>query len=143
MKKSLVLWFALIYTTSISQNLYVEDFQDLASGTTEDNGLSGWSRDLRNATLGGPDDHFEVRVNNGLTLFQAVDVDGAPEWQSAVIDISGVASVQVFVDVAEAGDLENNDLIRLYYVLDGVRTQFAIFRNDFGSVFQTSSSPVL
>lgn len=143
MKKSLVLWFALIYTTSISQNLYVEDFQDLASGTTEDNGLSGWSRDLRNATLGGPDDHFEVRVNNGLTLFQAVDVDGAPEWQSAVIDISGVASVQVFVDVAEAGDLENNDLIRLYYVLDGVRTQFAIFRNDFGSVFLTSSSPVL
>ncbi|MEM7109635.1 MAG: hypothetical protein AAF519_15530 [Bacteroidota bacterium] len=143
MKKSLVLWLVLSCTTSFSQNLYVEDFQDLVSGTSIDNGASGWTRDLRNATLGDPDDHFEVRVNNGLTLFQAVDVDGAPEWQSDVIDISGLARVQVFVDVAEAGDLENSDLIRLYYVLDGVRTQFAIFRNDFGSIFQTSSSPVL
>ncbi|MEO1097033.1 MAG: T9SS type A sorting domain-containing protein [Bacteroidota bacterium] len=141
MKNWLAVIFVFFSIRLFSQNLYLEDFEDNTSGTTVDNGATAWSRDLRNATLGAPDDHFEVRINNGLTIFETVDVDGAPEWLSETIDISAFASVQVFVDYAEVGTLENNDLIRLYYVLDGVRTQFAIFRNDFGNVFQTASSP--
>ncbi|MEL7003875.1 MAG: hypothetical protein AAFN93_14230, partial [Bacteroidota bacterium] len=131
--------------SALAQYIYFEDFS-LPPGTTVDTGDSPWTRDISGTNLGLPDDHFEVRDNNGsgLLIFQAVDTDGVAIWSSGVVDISGFSEATVSVDIAEAGNMENNDFIRIFYRLDGgPEVRFANFRNDFGATFQTVTSPAV
>ncbi len=124
------------------QDLYWEDF-DLPSGTTIDNGPTAWTRDISNTNL-GPQGHFETRINNSLTVFQAVDLNGEAVWLSEILNISSLTSVIASVDIAEFGTLEGNDYLQLYYKLDGgPEVNFGDFKNDFGSSFQTVVTPVL
>ena len=125
-----------------AQDLYFEDFE-LPSGTTEDNGITAWSTDVSNANLGA-NGFFETRSTFGLTFFQGSDIDGEAIWRSQVVDISGESAVQVSVEVAEFGNMEASDYLRLYYVLDGgSETIFGDLNDDFGLAFQSIASPLI
>ena len=132
---------SMILSTMLSaQSIYLEDF-DLAAGTTVDNGSTAWSRDISNTNLGGQG-FFEVRSDNGSLSFQGADLDGEAVWLSEIMDVSSFTTVTASVSIAEQGRMEGSDYIRLYYVVDGgPEILFGDFTNDFGSTFQTVTSP--
>ncbi len=123
-----------------AQDIYYEDF-DLPSGTTVDNGTTAWTRDISNANLGS-NGVFETRSNFGSSSFRGSRINGEAVWISQIIDISNESSVQISADIAEFGNMENSDYLRLYYVVDGGNeVLFGDFNNDFGLSFQLVTSP--
>ncbi|MBI2967478.1 MAG: PKD domain-containing protein [Bacteroidetes bacterium] len=88
--------------------VWVEYF-NLANGTTTDNGTTAWS-----SSTGAPPPSA-ASVNGNLFRTTGAD-DGQATWTSEYIDISAFpAGVDVKVDLAEQGDLDNDDSIRVYY----------------------------
>lgn len=112
---------------------WLENFTGLPNGTQDDWWTTEWHTDLSGIPF---HDYFEVM--NGE--FRAQDTDGEGVWTSEDIDISTLDLVQVSVDIREAGYLENDDCIRIYYRIDGgPETMFYGMCNDFGASYQTVS----
>ncbi|MDN5216791.1 hypothetical protein QQ020_32270, partial [Fulvivirgaceae bacterium BMA12] len=95
-------------------NVWVENFNNWSNGTTQDNGSTGWSRDISNTNLNN-DDHVEVRNKR----FSFNDTDGEAVWRSEVINISAYVDLLLTVDLSASGSLEDADYIRVYYKLNG------------------------
>jgi len=105
---------------TVSLNLYseplnwVEDFDDLSPGTTEDTGDTAWSVSSGSGT-------FEVADNHS---FHVSDTGDERVWQSEVMDISGAGQVDVSVTIwSEGSGLDASgdyrDWLDVYYILDG------------------------
>lgn len=99
---------------------------------------SEWSINTAACNL-GDGGYFEVRSNQ----FEASDLDGQAVWTSDEIQISGMTSVQVSVNLSESGTLESDDYIRVYYKLNGgAEVQFTTNGNmtdDFASATATQT----
>ena len=114
--------------------IWIEDFTDLADGTTVDSGPTAWTR-----TISGSEDWFEVRGN----LFEGKETDGECAWFSESIDISAYPIVKVRIDLSESGNLTILDSIRAFYSIDGGPETLltnGIQVGDFGSVVATATS---
>uniref|UniRef100_UPI0011466BFE InlB B-repeat-containing protein n=1 Tax=Allomuricauda sp. CP2A TaxID=1848189 RepID=UPI0011466BFE len=88
--------------------IWLEDFGDLANGTTVDNGSTAWTSVRDGGTFEVLDGRF---MANG-----ASDTPGV--WTSEVISISGTVSISVDVDDADERK-EGADFVRALYILDG------------------------
>ncbi len=110
---------SLISQFSYAQLPYLEDFSSNAgkgviNGVYDTTGMD-WSIDASGGTFTASTDYF--KINGGV--FEAQDVDGEMIWTSPIIDISSASFVDVSVDVAETGDAESDDYVKVYYSLDG------------------------
>ncbi|MEM9325182.1 MAG: LamG-like jellyroll fold domain-containing protein, partial [Bacteroidota bacterium] len=111
-----------------TETVYFENFEDLGNGTTEDTGLTAWTRTEANNT-----DLAAVSSRLGTKAFEANDTDGNVNWRSAELDISTFDDVAFSVDLTASGNMENNqDDVRVYMIVDGTETQIARHRGSFG-----------
>jgi gliding motility-associated-like protein len=101
-------FYAFIPGTSI----WNEDFT-LANGTTTDAGATAWTRTLGTT----PPGYAQVQGN----LFEVQGANNAQAtWTSQVISISGApGGANLSVDLSEAGTMDANDSIFVYYRLNG------------------------
>ncbi|MBT6440210.1 MAG: PKD domain-containing protein, partial [Flavobacteriales bacterium] len=90
-----------------------------ANATSDVGPPSAWTRDVSAASP----DHAETRSNgiHGGNYFETKETDGEVKWESEVIDISGVASAGINVDLFDdfTDALDANDSILVYYNVDG------------------------
>ncbi|MBK6267345.1 PKD domain-containing protein, partial [Marivirga sp. S37H4] len=100
-----------------SGTVWLEDFNDLADGTTSDNGSTSWSIDDSGINTG----YMEVRSQRFVAHGSGIDSElGRGVWTSEVIDISTFTDVVLSVDIEGEGSLDSGeDYIRIYYKLDG------------------------
>ena len=120
-----------VYETSetVSLMLYseplewMEDFEDLSSGTVEDTGDTAWSVSSGSGTFAVDDNH----------RFDASDTGGERVWQSEEIDIAGAVSVDVSVDIRSAGSCDDPDYVSVFYELDGSETLVGSRINNFNN----------
>jgi gliding motility-associated-like protein len=101
-------FYAFIPGTSI----WYEDFT-LADGTTSDAGATAWTRTLGTT----PPGYAQVLTNR----FETQGANNAQAtWTSQIINISSApGGANISMDLAEAGTLDANDSIFVYYSLDG------------------------
>lgn len=78
-------------------------------------GVTNWSVSITDALMVEPEDYFIVTNQ----LFEARDLAGECVWMSKVVDISGYTTVDASVELAEEGELDGTEYIRVYYKLDG------------------------
>ncbi|WP_431125646.1 BspA family leucine-rich repeat surface protein [Flagellimonas flava] len=88
--------------------LWIEDFNDLARGTTVDNGSTAWSAVRDGGVFEAWDGRF--RINNAGS--------GPGTWTSEIVSISGIVSVSLDVDDSDQKK-ERADYVRALYILDG------------------------
>ncbi|GAA5043867.1 hypothetical protein GCM10011506_47330 [Marivirga lumbricoides] len=127
---------SVIVNSSIGgdQAIWEENFQDLANGTSSDNGSTGWS------TVNSSSGTFSV-MNKA---FEVADVENA-EWISNSINISGLDDVKVSIDLRSTGELDDNpnefdyDYIKLYYKLDG-SSALHVFGEEDGKINNNSTT---
>ncbi len=100
-------------TTAQKQLLWYEDFA-LADNVVQDNGVTAWTTDATNLGSDG-DNYFEVRSGELV----AKNTDGEVIWTSEEIAISGYTDVNIAVDIRGEGPMENTDLLKVFYKLDG------------------------
>lgn len=113
----------LVSFASAQETIWSENFNSQTDGL--DNGNFGplisanekWTIEVINqgGDWTGASDYF--KVNNDL--MEARDTDNRCEWTSAQIDISGYSDVTASVEISEVGNLELQDTLALYYVVDG------------------------
>jgi len=114
----IILFLLWNLTSSEAQTtIWLEDFQGLADGTTIDNGVTAWSRDVTNCDFtDGDNGYFEVRSNT----LEGRDTDGEAIWYSQWIDISAYTDVKLSVDLSANGiAMGADDYVRAYYSLNG------------------------
>ncbi len=113
---------------------WLEDFEDLASGTEVDNGSTAWSR---TPDIGGSD-WAEVRNVNGTQVFEGRDVDNEVVFSTEVIDIAGLSNVDISINLSASSRMEVwEDYLRVYYRLDGgpeVALDSGLQAGSFGSI---------
>ncbi len=98
-----------------TETLYFENFEDLADGTTEDTGATGWTRTKASKT-----DLAAVSSRLGTKAFEANDTDGIVQWTSDELDISSYEDVSISVDLTASTRMENADYMEVYFNVDGV-----------------------
>ncbi|MDW3191629.1 MAG: hypothetical protein R8G66_04670, partial [Cytophagales bacterium] len=98
--------------------IYLETFDDLAVGTSSDNGTTAWSRTEANNT-----DFAAVSTDIGSNAFEANDTDGNVNWRSQTIDISNFTDVSFTADITASSNQEASgsfvDRVRVFYSIDG------------------------
>ena len=108
---------------------WYEDFS-LADNTNSDNGTSAWT-----VTSGSPSP-TSAEVNDNRFRIEGAN-NAKATWQSQTISIASCSNVNLSVDLEEAGTLETNDSILVYYRLNGgPLTLFpsnGILKDDFGT----------
>ncbi|MEL6126407.1 MAG: VPLPA-CTERM sorting domain-containing protein [Pseudomonadota bacterium] len=152
MKTLILAAAALTAATSASAvTLYSEDFSGqngkgavgVSGGapTVDTSGVT-WTLDLFFSGLIAGSDFAQVQDE----AFVAQDTNGALNWLSPVIDISGFTSLELSIDISEEGDLEgpgsgaNTDFLNISASSDGGST-FSLFPNvgGFGNAFTSLS----
>ena len=104
---------ANVNTSILRGTLWYEGFEDVPEGSMSDNGTSAWTStttgSCRNGNVIGVQ-NFKYRVKkSGCTV----------NFETEIIDISGVSDVGITVDLESAGGLETSDFLEVYYKLDG------------------------
>jgi large repetitive protein len=119
--------------------LWLENFNDLASGTTVDNGTTAWT-----STYSGSDGYWEVRSNKLVGNYLGEEA----VWRSQVINIASLSNITISLDLSGQGSLNASgtikDYFKVYYILNGgSETQFynGVFCGEFSTL--SISSPVL
>ncbi|MFY0628217.1 MAG: VCBS repeat-containing protein, partial [Reichenbachiella sp.] len=118
-----------------------EDFDDLASGTSDDDGDTEWSRTFPNAS----GTYAEVRASSGNNEFTFNRTINEAVWTSEVIDISGMNDVDLTMTLRSSGPLEDADYLRAYYKLNGeneLSLENGLQVNDFGTVIAGLPNPI-
>ena len=100
-------------TINVVENLpsdlpWVEDFEDISNGATNDIGDSAWTTQSSGNIFSVQNNRFIV---NGSTL--------SGVWTSEIINFEGAADISVDVDDLDGGEKEDNDFIKAYYSMDG------------------------
>ncbi len=93
--------------------IWYEGFSDLSNGTTVDNGPTAWSL----TTSGGCSGGSVIRVQNHR--FRAKQTRCEVVWETEDIDISPYTDISVSIDLEATGNMESDDYLEVYYVLDG------------------------
>ncbi len=140
----LFLSFAYFSFPVFSQNtIWIETFEDLTNGATSDVGATPWA-----LTSNGADDLAVRPVVDGVAggddfwlTFDDTDLNGSDEWSSGDIDITAYnqnnsnTGVNITIDLYETTGLQDSDIIRAYYTLDGgaeIDLEEGNLTNDFG-----------
>jgi hypothetical protein len=90
---------------------WIEDFEDLADGSTVDTGLTAWTTAI---------DQGDLEVNGGLLLLTSVSGGSTAFWNSEPIAITGHNNVTISIDIDDLDSTkESNDFVTVYYQLDG------------------------
>ena len=116
-------------SVSAQTTIYSQDFEGYSDGTSTS---SDWT-----TSAPGDADYFAVYSNSGDHEWWGDDTEGAATWTSPAIDVSGFTHLTLAIFLGESGSLENDDFIRVSYVLDGVTTQLVEFTDDFGTSSET------
>ncbi|MBR9998371.1 MAG: VCBS repeat-containing protein, partial [Cyclobacteriaceae bacterium] len=108
---------AVSATVSGAGIAWLEDFQDLANGTSIDNGSTAWSR----APAPGGSGRADVRNVNGSKVFEVRNSGGNQiVFTTENIDISSMTSVELSVNLSASSHMEvSTDYLRVYYQIDG------------------------
>ena len=112
---------------TVSQLPWIENFNTLSNGSTQDTGETAWMVTTQGgSTMSVEFDELVVRSN---------DLGGSAQaaiWESQTINISGESGVSIQVGINDiGGNKENEDFIRVYYQLDGgAPVQFGAVVND-------------
>uniref|UniRef100_UPI00054E2596 PKD domain-containing protein n=1 Tax=Aquimarina pacifica TaxID=1296415 RepID=UPI00054E2596 len=115
----------------VETTIWLENFDNLADGTTQDNGSTAWSSE--NPGSGSAQVFSNVFVMNNIgSGYEAV-------WISEIIDIENISDVNISVDVCSAGLLETTDYLRLYYKLDNGSE--ILFNENLGEINGNSAIP--
>ncbi len=117
--------------------IWYEGFSDLSNGTTSDNGSTAWSL----STSGGCANGNVIRVQNHR--FRAEKTGCEVVWQTEDIDISPYTDISVSINLEATGNMENDDYLQVYYVLDGgaeTALTNGLQTNNFGSIQATASA---
>lgn len=95
-------------------------------------GVTKWTLNVDNCTLSNDNDYVQL-VNDQRLNFH--DVDGDAYWMTESINISSYTNVGISIDLTETGNMDNNDLIRCDYRLNGSGKwkKFYQKKNDFTS----------
>ncbi|MES2762938.1 MAG: PKD domain-containing protein [Bacteroidota bacterium] len=130
-------YYAHIPGMSLTTN-WNEDFT-LPNNTTTDNGATSWS------ITPGAIAPASASVNGNV--FQIAGANNAGEtWTSQPINIASCASVNLSTDLSEAGTLDANDSIFVFYRLNGGAlipfTTNGVRVDDFGNVTATTTGLV-
>ncbi|MDC0599987.1 hypothetical protein OAO65_01625 [Flavobacteriales bacterium] len=120
-------------SVSAQTTIYSQDFESFSDGQETSSG--DWTTDVPSNA-----DYFAVYNNSGDNQWWGDDTDGAATWTSPSIDVSGFTTLALAIFLGESGSLENDDFIRVSYVLDGVTTQLVEFTDDFGTSSETGLS---
>ncbi|MEP0368705.1 MAG: T9SS type A sorting domain-containing protein [Cyclobacteriaceae bacterium] len=102
-----------------TENIWVEDFEDLAYGTDVDNGSTAWSSACAAAS---PCGNLVVTNGSGQGLTRVLagnNLGNIIRWSSEVIDISRHSDVDLSVFLAQLGYSDNNDFVIATYIVDG------------------------
>ncbi len=110
---------------SSNETIWLEDFEDLNNGATEDTGATAWERSCSDESDGCYTGNFrrtlQVRNSqliNGNRSFSGRNLDQEALWTSEEIEIGGYSDVTVSVNLAEQQFNNNNDYLRVYYELN-------------------------
>ena len=131
-----LLCFALFGNVSESMGqttLYSQDFESFSDGQETSSG--DWTTSVPSNA-----DYFAVYNNSGDKQWWGDDTDGAATWTSPAIDVSQYTSLSLAIFLGESGSQEDDDFIRVSYVLDGSTVQLVEFTNDFGTSSQSGLS---
>lgn len=106
-----------------------ENFDSLANGTTVDTGTTAWGIDISQTN----NPIFEVQNK----AFISQNTDGLTVWQSEVIDISSVSSINFSLDIQGEGGLESSgsytDSLSVSYLLDENKVNIVNYQGMFNS----------
>ncbi len=114
-------------TQTVRDVIWLEDFEDLENGDTEDEGETAWERGCVNGGngcyTGNNNRTLQVRANqiiDGDLSFSGRRLGQEAFWRSEEITIAGYTDVSISIDLAEVG-LDNGgaDYMEVYYILDG------------------------
>ena len=91
---------------------WVENFDELANGLVADNGITAWTTEI---------DQGVLEVSNGKLELKSLEGGSLAFFRTEVLDISNYNSVNFSIEVSDdaTNQKENNDYIKLYYVIDG------------------------
>lgn len=137
-------------SVSAQTTIYSEDFQSYSENYGFRNGgnsggydgtETNWTIAGNTSTLTGNNDYFMVEFNNGSQKFGGRDLDGEFIWTSKEIDVSGYTALTFGVDLGEAGGMEPDDYIKLYYIKDdGSEVLIDEIFDDYGSATMSEDS---
>ncbi len=116
--------------------IWYEGFSDLADGTTVDNGPTAWSFHVNGTCSPGN----QIRVQN--FRFRARKTGCEVVWETEDIDISPYTDISVSINLEATGNMESDDYLQVYYVLDGgAETPLTngLFTDNFGTAQATAS----
>ncbi|MGL1885562.1 MAG: hypothetical protein OCD76_03515, partial [Reichenbachiella sp.] len=140
-----VFYFGTISETV--EEVWNEDFQDLATGTGVDAGATAWSF-THDPTDVDPD-RIEISFTGSTNELIFDDTDGEVVWETQDIPTSTFESVKISIDLRSSAtleDIDDNDdkfdYMRLYYVVDGGAEQAltdGLHLGNFGSITATAS----
>ncbi|WP_139281109.1 hypothetical protein, partial [Reichenbachiella agariperforans] len=111
------------YGSGDSETIWLESFDDLADGVTDDDGATAWSLDDSGISTG----YMRVENQRFVSHGSGIDSeDGLGIWSSEVIDITNSSDIVLSVDISGEGSLDaGQDYIRVYYKLnEGPETLF-------------------
>ncbi|WP_420581479.1 gliding motility-associated C-terminal domain-containing protein [Reichenbachiella sp.] len=132
----------VFYFGTISETvdqLWKEDFEDLAVGTGVDNGSTAW--EFTNSPTDA--DNLDVSFTGSTNELFFADVDGEAEWVSEYVTFSSYESANVSVDIRSSAKCDKgNDYLKLYYQVDGGslnQMNSTKFKGNFGTYTATAS----
>ncbi|MFY0673789.1 MAG: T9SS type A sorting domain-containing protein [Bacteroidia bacterium] len=123
-------------TMTIDEDIWVEDFEDLALCVSNDNGSTAWS------VSGYATGYAQVKSISGSKAFDMNNTDNTITWKSESIDISNHTDVEISAKLYDYGNLESGDFIKVYYQIDGgneVALTNGIHHDDFGCETATAT----
>ncbi|MEP5362253.1 MAG: hypothetical protein ABJQ37_00335, partial [Reichenbachiella sp.] len=132
----------VFYFGTISETvdeLWKEDFQDLAVGTGIDNGSTAW--EFTNSPSEA--DNLDVSFTGSTNELFFADVDGEAEWVTEYVTFSSYESANLSVDIRSSAKCDkSNDYLKLYYQVDGGslnQMNGSKFKGNFGTYTATAS----
>ncbi|MEP2026858.1 MAG: hypothetical protein ABJH98_08565, partial [Reichenbachiella sp.] len=107
-----VFYFGTISATI--EDIWNEDFEDLAAGTEVDNGSTAWEF----TTAPSSADNLEVSFTGSTNELFFADTDNQAQWMTEYVNFNDYESVNISVDTRSSATCENGDYLRLYYQVD-------------------------
>ena len=105
---------AIITVVPVSQTEFpwLETFDDLAEGSTSDEGSTAWTTSI---------DQGSLEVTNGKLELKSVQGGSLAFFESEVLDISTLSTANISLEVTDSnnGFKESNDYLKAYIIVDG------------------------
>ncbi len=104
----------------LHRTIWYEGFDDLAPNTTVDNGASSWSF-TKSGNCNNNGDIIWVDTDQGSKKFRVQNSGCEVVWKTEEIDISPYTAygVEVTLNMKSKGKMENDDYLKVYYIVDG------------------------